>query len=98
MNSEYLTIEEYRQKIGFTSTQPLYRAVREGRLDSIRVGRTIFIPRNATLTDKRIKDGRYIGLRKWISRQISNAEDLEDIDQKRMGISTKRNKDVDNVK
>lgn len=98
MNGNYLTIEEYRQKIGFTSVQPLYRAIREGRLDVIRIGigRRILIPANAVLTDRRIKDGRYIGLRRWIARQISNAEDLEDFDQKKQGISTKRNSDVDN--
>lgn len=93
VKGDYLTIEEYRQKIGFTSNQPLYRAIREGRLEHIRRFNRILIPKNAVLKDRRIKDGRYIGFRQWVERQVSNIEELPYIVEKRKGLSTPRKDD-----
>jgi len=92
---DYLTVEQYRKKVGFSSRQPIYRAVRKGRLPSKRFGITIMIPKNAVLTDNRITTGKYIGIRQWVDRQISNVEMLDDIYEKKKGISTSRKKNRD---
>ena len=97
LNDDYVSVEQYRQLKGFTSRQPLYRAIREGRLEHKRFEGRIMIPRYAILVDKRIKTGRYIGLKQWVERQISNADELPDITERMKGISTRRGKDyVDN--
>lgn len=76
INGDYLTPEEFRAKVGYSNVQSVYRAIRRGQLEYKKVGRTVLIPVTATLRDRRIKDGRYIGLRNWVNRKIVNPEDL----------------------
>lgn len=81
----YITVEQFRKRIGYTSTQPIYRAIREGRLEHRRFGNFILIPKNAVLVDRRIKSGKYIGLKQWIDRQVSNAKDIDGYEERIKG-------------
>jgi hypothetical protein len=49
--------------------------------------------KDAGLKDRRIKDGRYIGFRQWVERQVSNMDELPYIVEKRKGLSTPRKDD-----
>lgn len=61
----YLTVDEYRRKIGYSSTRPIYRRLREGTIEGavMHAGRWM-IPNGAILEDKRLKTGKYIAWRK----------------------------------
>lgn len=59
----YVTIEQYRRKIGYTSCQPVYRAIKENRLKgAVKIGERWIVPSNAVIVNKTIKHGAYIGL------------------------------------
>ena len=60
----YLTVEDYRRLIGYTSPQPIYRAIRDGRLvGAVRVGHIWIIPSDAVIINRQIKTGNYVGIR-----------------------------------
>lgn len=68
----YISVEDYRRIIGYTSTQPVYRAIREGRLPGVvnvgpRDGPPYWIiPSTACIINKTVKHGGYVGVTKQI--------------------------------
>lgn len=58
----YLTIAQYAELCGL-SKQNIYKAIKGGRVPVSKVGRTYLINKDAVLIDKRIKSGRYVGVR-----------------------------------
>lgn len=59
----YITVEQYRKRIGYTSCQPIYRAIREGRLPgAVNIGNRWIIPQQASIINKSVKHGAYVGL------------------------------------
>lgn len=84
---DYLTVEEYRIKIGFASSQNIYRAIRQGRLESIKVGGMVLIPSDAIIVDRRVKHGRYVGLRKLLNADIASVHELPNLDDRLKGRS-----------
>lgn len=67
----YLTIEEFRQLIKYKTKQPIYRAIREGRLVGAKnIGTKEsprwLIPASASIENNTIKHGAYIGISKKV--------------------------------
>jgi len=65
----YYTVEEYRQMIGYSSAQPIYRAIKEGRLvGGIRFGNSTLIPSGSVIVDRKLKSGTYVGVSRLIQQ------------------------------
>jgi len=86
----YLSPEEYRKKIGFASRSNIYRAVKQGRLEHVVIDGNILIPANAVIRDKRIKHGKYVGVRNWVRNEIASVADLYKAEQRFDGQSVPR--------
>ena len=71
---QYVSPQEFANTNGIKSVKTVYRAVREGRLKAYHISGRILIPADQTLTDKRIKTGKYIGMRAY--RRDLDAEKL----------------------
>lgn len=68
----YVDVEEFRKICGYTSTQPIYRALREGRIPGAeKVGKIYIIPNNALIVNRSIKHGGYIG----VAKQVKEAKE-----------------------
>lgn len=71
----YLTVEQYRRKIGLSNTRTIYRALNSGRINGARkVGNTWLIPASAVMLDARIKHGIYLGITKRLSDYKNSIE------------------------
>ena len=69
----YVSPAEFARTAGIT-VKTVYRAVREGRLKAYRIDGRILLAADQTLTDKRIKTGKYIGVSSF--RKDLDAEKL----------------------
>jgi hypothetical protein len=73
----YISVEDYRRIVGYTSTQPVYRAIRDGRLPGVvnvgpKNGQPYYIiPSTASIVNKTIKHGGYVG----VAQQIRKAKE-----------------------
>lgn len=75
---KYLTVEQYRQRMGFASRKTVTQAIKDGRLDAIWIDkRTPLIPEGAILENRAIKSGKYIGLRAWVRGEIEHQEEIK---------------------
>lgn len=62
----YYTVEQFRQRCGFKSAQPIYRAINSGRLVGIvKAGDIYLIPQGSVIVDDRLKGGRSIRVNKF---------------------------------
>lgn len=70
---KYYTVDEFRQRCGFSNCQRIYRAIRDGRIDGVVKASGIYlIPMGAVILDRRVKTGNYIGVRKRIRENMEN--------------------------
>jgi len=58
---DYITVELYRQMIGYSSHITVLKAIKQGRLQAINFYGHWMIPRNAIMIDRRVTHGRTIG-------------------------------------
>ena len=71
----YLTVEQYRRKIGLSNTRTIYRALKSGRiLGAKKIGKIWIIPSSAVMLDARIKHGIYLGITKRLSDYKNSIE------------------------
>jgi len=66
LSGDYLRVEEFRRILGYKSAQPIYRAIKQGRLPgAANVGTKEnprwIIPATAHIINRQIKHGGYIG-------------------------------------
>lgn len=96
---DYLTVEQYRAKMGIANANNVYRAIREGRIEGIvRIDkRTILIPANAVLINKSIKHGRYIGRNAWVRGEIEHQDELKNWELRQRQLKKLRNEDNDDL-
>jgi hypothetical protein len=83
---DYITVEMYRQMIGFSSKQSVKNAIKDGRLQAIDWYGTIMIPKNAILIDKRITHGRTIGQAAIKRRLREQAKEKGYTDERILGL------------
>lgn len=70
---QYFTVKQFKNILGKSNTQTIYRALRQGRVTgAVRVGKTWLIPAGAIIIDSRVKHGLYIG----IKNRIKDSEDM----------------------
>lgn len=56
----WMSVEGYRKLIGYTSTAPIYAAVKDGRLPgAVRIGDTWIIPKHAVIIQNNVTHGGY---------------------------------------
>ena len=70
---KYFTVEEFRVRCGFSNSQRIYKAIHEGRIDGVvKLSRGYLIPMGAVIKDKRIKNGKYVGVSAKIRENTIN--------------------------
>ena len=74
----YLTVDEYRRMIGYTSNGAIRTAIKCGRLDAKKIGKVWLIDKNAILQTNRTgmshgKFGKYKERRQQIESEIRAA-------------------------
>lgn len=63
----YYTVEEFRQRCGFSNPQRIYRAIHNKRIDGVvQVNGIYLVPVGAVIVDKRLKHGKYVGVSRLI--------------------------------
>lgn len=94
---DYLTVEQYRVRMGLASSNTVYRAIRQGRIDGIvRIDkRTILIPATAVMINKTIKHGRYIGRNAWVRGEVEHQDELKNWELRKRQLKKARNEDND---
>ena len=92
----YLTLEQYRLKIGGVTRQTVLKAIKDGRLKgSIRIDKhTIIIPENAILYNGTIKTGKYIGVSAFIKGNIVEQNEVRDWEAKQAQLRKMRGEDL----
>lgn len=69
--SKYYTVEEFRQRCGFSNAQRIYKAIKDGRIDGVvKVAGVYMIPLGAVIQDRRIRSGRYVGVSGMIKENM----------------------------
>jgi hypothetical protein len=59
---------DYAQLMGYTSVQPIYRALRAGRIPgSFQIEGRWLIPSDAIVVNRSVRHGAYIGVRKLVA-------------------------------
>lgn len=69
----YVTVHQFA-RAAECSTQNVYRAIHQGRLKAYHIDTTWLIPADALMLDRRIKDGRYVGVSRF--RKDLDVEEL----------------------
>lgn len=71
--SRYYTVEEFRQRCGFSNAQRIYRAIWDDRIVGVvKANGVYFIPLGAVIIDKRVKSGKYVGISRIIRERGEN--------------------------
>lgn len=61
----YMTVEGYRRHMGYSTTQAIRTALKQGRIvGAVKIGSTWIIPRDAVIIDTSITHGGYRELRR----------------------------------
>lgn len=59
---DYLSPEQYRKRAGYRHVSSVYKAIKNGNLQSYIVDHSVLILSTATIRNNAIKTGKYIGL------------------------------------
>ena len=75
---EYLSVEQYRLRVGLANRAYIRKAIQEGRLPGAIVldKETIIIPRDAIILLKQAPSGKT--RKRWLNSDEQTAEELED--------------------
>lgn len=91
---KYLTVEQYRQRMGYAARKTVIKAIREGRLQAVWLDKhTPIIPDDAIIENRTIKTGKYIGLQAWINGEIEHQNELELWERRQRQLKKMRNED-----
>ena len=92
----YLTLEQFRLKIGGVAKSTVLKAIKQDRLKgTIRLDeKTILIPEDAILVDGRIKHGRYIGMGAWLRGNEEDQGEYEKWETKQAQLRKMREGDI----
>ena len=92
----YLTLEQYRLKIGGVTRNTVLKAIKDGRLKgSIKIDKhTIIIPENAILYNGTIKTGKYIGVSAFIKGNIVEQNEVRDWEMRQAQLRRMRGEDL----
>lgn len=91
---KYLTVEQYRRRIGYASRRTVIDAINNGRLSAIWLDKkTPIIPEDAIMENRTLKSGKYVGVRAWIRGEIEHQEELEEWEKRQRQLRKLREKD-----
>jgi hypothetical protein len=90
----YLTVDQYRRKMGIGTRATVMQAIRENRLQCYWLdSKTPIIPEDAVWESKTIKSGKYIGLGAWLRGEIEHQEELKNWNLRQEQLRKLREKD-----
>ena len=97
---QYLTVEQYRLKIGGVARSTILKAIKQGRLKgAIQIdSKTIIIPESAVLFNGSIKSGKYIGQSAWLRGEIEHQTEAANWEMKQEQLRKMRGEDSKGLK
>jgi hypothetical protein len=91
----YLTVNEFRKRLGLSSNGTIIKAVKEGRITgAIWIDKNVcIIPEDAIMVNKSVKSGKYMGVSAWLRGEIEHQEELKNWEQRQEQLRRMRKND-----
>lgn len=92
----YLTVDQYRLKLGGVTRLTVLKAIKQNRLKgAIQIDSKMYlIPEDAILFSKSIKTGKNIGVSAWIRGEIEHQEEVKNWEMKQAQLRKMREGDL----